>query len=183
MTTRRQFLLASAIGAVAPAGAFAQPRQPRIGLLSPRALAESSYAPHLVRRLEELGYRDGSTMALEYRSAEGVYDRFSKLAIELVERKCDVVFSLGIVATHALRNARPLSPVVFLATEGDPVKAGLVSDLRRPDGNSTVVYIPQEALVEKRIELLREVVPLRRLLVLADFIGKDLLDTARRAAE
>lgn len=183
MTSRRQFVLATALGAIAPAQVLAQAKRVRVGMLAPRQLGESGYAPHLVRRLEELGYRDGRTMALEYRNAEGVADRYPKLARELLEKNCAVIFAFGTAPAQALRAARSPVPVVFLAIERDPVKAGIVSDLRRPDGNATGVYIPQEAMVGKRFEILREALPVRRLLVLVDPLSKPLLDSATRAAE
>lgn len=183
MTSRRRFLFAAALGAIAPADVLAQQKMVRVGVLSPRALSASAYAPHLVRRLEELGYRDGSAMVLEYRSSDGVVERYAALARELIERRCDLVITLGLLPARALRDARAQMPVVFLAIEGDPVKDGLVSNLRRPEGNLTGVYIPQEAMVGKRFEVLREVLPVRRLLVLADPTGKAQVEIARRNAE
>jgi putative ABC transport system substrate-binding protein len=183
MTSRRKFLFAATIGVAVPARVVAQQRTVRVGVLSPRPVSESAYAPHLVRRLEELGYRHGSTMALEYRSADGVVERFATLARELVQRQCDLVFTIGLLPARALRDARAQMPVVFLSTEGDPVKEGLVSNLRRPEANVTGVYIPQEAMVGKRFEVLREVLPVRRLLLLADPFGKTLVQIARRNAE
>ena len=179
---KRRELLVAALGAIAPA-ALAQRKTARVGILSPRALSESAYAPHLVRRLEELGYRQGSTMALEYRSADGVVERYAALARELIEQECDLIFTLGLLPARALRDARAPVPVVFLAIEGDPVREGLVSNLPRPEGRLTGVYIPQEAMVGKRFEILREVLPVRRLLVLADPTGKALVETARRSAQ
>jgi putative tryptophan/tyrosine transport system substrate-binding protein len=183
MTSRREFLFAGTVGALAPAHVLAQQKTVRVGVLSPRSLSESSYAPHLVRRLEELGFRPGSTMALEYRSTDGVVERFAPLARELIDRRCDIIFALGLLPTQALRDARAQMPVVFLAIEGDPIRQGLVSNLRRPEGNFTGVYIPQEAMVGKRFEVLREVMPVRRLLVLVDPAGKALVEIARRYAE
>jgi putative ABC transport system substrate-binding protein len=183
MTNRRQFLLASATAGLASRAALAQQHPVRIGILGPRSVTESSYTPHLVQRLQELGYRDGSTALLEVRSAEGVVDVYPKLAKQLFERKCDLIFAVGSTPARALRDARSPVPVVFLAVEQDPLKAGIVSDLRRPDGNRTGVYVPQEAMVAKRIELLRELLPLRRLLVLGDPTSKYLVDVARRAAQ
>jgi len=170
-------------GIAASLPVLAQGKPAKVGILVARPLAESNYVPAILRRLEELGYRDGESMTLVGRSTDGISERYPVLARELLEQNCDVVISLGILAARALRSAGSAIPVVFLATEGDPVKAGLVSDLRRPDGNNTGVYIPQEAMVAKRMEILREAVPVRRALVLADQLDKHLLQQARSSAE
>jgi putative ABC transport system substrate-binding protein len=134
MTTRRQFLLASALGAIAPACAFAQARPAKIGILGPVALSRSVWAGPLVERLAELGYRDGAGMTLEYRSADGFADRYVKQARELIELKCDLIFAIGAeLPARALQDARALMPVVFLAVDYDPVEKGIVASLRRPD--------------------------------------------------
>ena len=183
MTSRRDFLVTTGLGVLAPAQLVAQPKPVRVGILSPRKLAESSYAPHLVRRLEELGYHDGRTMVLEYRSSDGVVDRYPKLARDLLEKDCGLIFAITNHSAQALHEARPSGPVVFLAIEGDPLRAGLVPNLRRPTGNFTGVYVPQEEMVAKRIEILREAVPVRHLLLLTDPLGKHQLESARKAAE
>ncbi len=185
MTTRRQFLLASALGAVAPACAIAQARPVRIGMLNNRPLAVSFYAGSIVRRLAELGYREGAGMILEFRSADGFADRFPKQARELIALKCDLIFAIGPeVAVRALRDARTSVPVVFLAIDYDPLEKRVVTSLSRPGGNITGVYVPQGALAAKRLEVMREVVPTaRRFLVLADTFSNDQLDAVRKTAE
>jgi putative ABC transport system substrate-binding protein len=185
LTTRRRFLLAGALGALNISYAAAPSRPIRIGILSPRPLSESVLTPHIVKRLEELGYRQGAGMALEYRSADGHADRFSRLARELIDSRCDVIFAVGPEqAATALRDARSSIPIVFYANDYDPLERGIVKSLGRPEGNITGVYVPQNALVAKRFELMREAVPgARRFLVLSDPFTPDQLVVARRVAD
>ena len=177
---RRDFLFAGALGAIAPASVFAQGRPVKIGMLGPSPLKQSIYAPGIVRRLAELGYQD-----VEYRSAEGSVDLYVKQARELIDLKCDLIFAVGTEApARALQDARSPAPMVFLAVSYDPVDKGIVSNLRRPDRNTTGVYVPQDALVAKRVEIMREVLPsARRFLVFADVFSQDQIGAARKAAE
>jgi putative ABC transport system substrate-binding protein len=178
-------MIAGVIGAVAPALIFAQTRPMRIGMLGPRSLAESNYAPGVVRRLAELGYRDGAGAVIEYRSSEGFADRYPRLARELTALQCDLIFAIGTeLVARALQDARSLAPLVFVAVDYDPLEKGIVGSLRRPDRNTTGVYVPENALVAKRLEVMHEVVPAaRRFLVLSDTIIQHLLPMARKAAE
>jgi ABC-type uncharacterized transport system substrate-binding protein len=184
MTTRRRFLLASAAGAIAPHCVLAQTRPVKIGVLSPRPLATSSYSPGVIQRLAELGYREGAGMIFEFRSAGGA-EGFPKLARELTDLKCDVIFAMGPEQTvRALQDARSPVPVVFLAVDYDPVGKGVVGSLRNPDRNTTGVYVPQNELVAKRLEIMREVVPrARSFLALADVFSRDQIDPVSKAAE
>ncbi len=183
MTTRRQFLLASAIGAMAPVRAFAQTRPVRVGMLTPRA--KSFFAPGIVRRLGELGYREGSSMVLEYRHADGVVDRYPPLARELIKLKCDLIFAIGPEhAARALRDARSTAPVVFLAVDYDPVEKGIVDSLARPGGNFTGVYALNAAITLKRLEIAQELLPgATRFLVLSDVYTREQLAALKKAAE
>ena len=179
---RRELLLASLVAAL-PAGALAQRKPVKIGVLLPRPPAESNYAPAFIKRLEELGYREGSAAILVYRHVEGIVERYPAAARELATEKCALYVAFGMAPAHALRALRSGVPTVFLAIEGEPVRAGLVSNLRRPDGNLTGVYIPAEEMLVKRIEILREVFPVKRLFLLTDPGSRHLLDIARGAAE
>ena len=178
-------MIAGVIGAVAPALIFAQTRPTRIGMLAPLSLAESNYAPGVVRRLAELGYRDGAGTVIEYRSTDGYAERFPKLARDLIDLKCDVIFAIGAEqAARALQDARSPAPVVFVAVDYDPLEKGIVDSLRRPDRNTTGVYVPQNALVAKRLEIMREVIPTaRRFLVFSDMFTRDQTSAARNAAD
>ena len=182
---RRLFLLASALSVLGISTPFAQPGVKKVGILSPRPLTESVFTPNIVKRLEELGYRRGVGMTLEYRSADGHADRFPRLARELIEAKCDVIFAIGPEqAARALRDARAGIPVVFYANDYDPLEKGIVANLRQPEGNITGVYVPQNDLVAKRFEFLREAVPAaRRYLVLSDPFTRDQLAAARKVAQ
>jgi putative ABC transport system substrate-binding protein len=185
MTSRRQFVVASALGAIAPAWAFSQARSVRIGILAPIPRVKSIPIPSLVERLGELGYRENAGMLLEYRSADGAVDRFAKLARELIDVNCDLIFAIGPEhSARAMLDARSPVPVVILAIDYDPVEKGIIASLRRPEANMTGVYLPQAALAVKRLEIAREVVPkARKLLVLADAYSRDQLDAVRKAAE
>jgi putative ABC transport system substrate-binding protein len=182
MTTRRQFLLAGALGALSVRYAAAQARAPRVGILAP--FPNTILAPLILQRLSELGYRDGAGMQLSLRSVDGIDDRYPKLARELIDAKCDVIFALGSPASRALRDARTPVPVVFLAPDHDPLETGIVDSLRRPQGNITGVYSPAPALAAKRLELALEVLPgARRFLVLADVYSKDQLAALKKAVD
>ena len=185
MTNRRQFVVAGALGALGVRYAGAQGRPARIGMLSPRSLAESSYASGVVRRLAELGYRDGAEAVIEYRSTDGFADRYPKLARELIALRSDLMFAIGTeLAARALQDARSPAPLVFIAVDYDPLEKGIIGSLRRPDRNTTGVYVPENALTAKRLEVMHEVVPAaRRFLVLSDTITRDLLPMAHKAAE
>jgi putative ABC transport system substrate-binding protein len=177
---RRDLLLAGALSAMAPLRGFPQPRTAKVGILGPRPLAESAYAGGIVRRLAEHGYRD-----VEYRSADGFADRYPKLARELIALKCAIIIAFGDEQpARALQDARSPVPLIFLAVNYDPLEKGLVGSLRRPDRNTTGVYLPQNEMVAKRVEIMREVLPAaRRFLVVADSFSRHQIVAARKAAE
>lgn len=184
MTSRRQFVLAGALCALSP-NVFGQKRPVRVGMLSGRPLKVSLYAAPVVRRLAELGYRDGAGMVLEYRSSDGAAERQAKQARELVDAKCDLIFALGDhLAARALIDLRSGVPGVFFAGDYDPIEKGIVKSLSRPDGNMTGVYVPQGIMVAKRVELLRELLPhASRFLVLADVWSSEYVPAAQKAAD
>ncbi len=141
----------------APPSADAQ-KVPRLGFLSP-ASANSARARVEAFRLglRGLGWVEGQTIAIDYRWAEGRYERLPGLAEELVRLKIDVIVTQGVVATLAARRA----------TADDPVATGLVDSLARPGGNVTGLTIIAPDLAGKRLEMLREVIPkMTRLAVL-----------------
>jgi putative ABC transport system substrate-binding protein len=190
MTTRRRFLLASALSGLGlwlsgPSSTLAQQRSVRVGVLIPLPRSKAIPVPSLVRRLDELGYRENAGMVLEYRSAEGSVDRFPKLARELIELRCDLIFAIGPEqAARAMREARSAIPVVILAIDYDPVEKGVIANLRQPEGSMTGVYLPQASLAVKRMEIAREVVPAaKRFLVLADVYSQDQLKAVKAAAD
>ena len=179
---RRQFLIATGALLAAPRGVMAQKRSVRIGALGPRQ--NSIILPPVLKRLAELGYIEGKNLVLDIRSADGVLERFPVLARELIEAKCDLILALGAEpAARALVDAKSRIPVVLIAADYDPVKAGLVSSLRRPGGMVTGLAGVTIELAAKRIEIMREIVPrANRYLVLADNFTKGQLDATVEAA-
>src|SRR5688572_32254300 len=105
---------------IASARALGQTRAVKVGILLARPLAQSFYGPPIVQRLGELGYREGAGMQLEHRSADGQADRFPKLARELIDAKCNLIFAVGPEhPIRALQTAGSSVPLVFVAVDYD----------------------------------------------------------------
>jgi putative ABC transport system substrate-binding protein len=159
---RREFitLLGGAAAGWPLAASAQQPRIPVIGVLVGRSPGE--YAPILAafhKGLSEGGYVEGQNVAMEYRWAEGHYDRLATLANELVRRDIAVLAALGGSASAlAAKTATAVVPVVFVSG-GDPVELGLVASLNRPGGNVTGASTTTPELVGKQFALLRELLP------------------------
>jgi putative tryptophan/tyrosine transport system substrate-binding protein len=145
---------------------------PVIGfLVAGTPLSHGQWVAAFVRRLHELGWIEGRTVAIEYRWAEGRTERFDEIAAEFVRRKVDVIVTSATAAIVAAKQATSVIPIVFAAA-GDPVGTGLVASLARPGGNVTGLSVQQTDVAAKRLELLREVIPgLRRLAILANVGG------------
>jgi putative tryptophan/tyrosine transport system substrate-binding protein len=158
---RREFI--AALGGVAawPLAARAQqPALPVIGFLhtlSPENV--SNPMAGFYQGLKEAGYSESQNVAIEYRRAEGHYDRLPALAADLVRRQVAVIAATGgEPSPQVVKAATRTIPIVFMAN-GDPVASGLVASLNRPGGNMTGVTIFGMMAVGKRLELLRQVMP------------------------
>ena len=180
---RRRFVIAAGALLVASRSPLAQPRTARIGVLSPRG--QSVILRPVLARLAELGYVEGRNLRLEYRSADGVVDRFPALARELIAARCDVIFAAGTAhAARALRDATTSVPIVIVAIDYDPVKAGIVTNMRRPGRNITGVALSTPEVVAKRVEILREALPqATRFLVFTDEYSVEQFEAMRHTAE
>jgi putative ABC transport system substrate-binding protein len=158
---RREFMALLAGAAVLPRAAQAQQvgKTPTIGFLgAATASVQSSWTAAFLKRLEELGWIEGRTVAIEYRWVEGHFDRAPELVGELLRQKIDIIVTHATPNVLAAKQATSDIPIVF-AVAGDPVGNHLVASLARPGGNVTGLSIQSPELVGKRVELLHEMVP------------------------
>jgi ABC-type uncharacterized transport system substrate-binding protein len=167
---RREFIGLLGNAAAWPLAARAQQGKtlPTIGFLG--ASTSSNWSPWttaFVRRLGELGWIDGRTVAIDYRWAEGRSERLAEIAAEFIRLKVDVIVTVGSGALAA-KQVTSAIPIVFAAAT-DPLGGGLVASLARPGGNATGLSMQASDAVGKRLELLREVLPdLRRLAIIGN---------------
>ena len=164
MTTRRQLLLALGAGALAaPLASFAQQQGKawRVGFLSARrrpASLDTDYYGAFPRGMRDLGYVEGKNLAIEWRFADGEYERLPGMAAELVQLKVDVIMALGAPAIVAAQKATTTIPIVVV-TGVDPVDAGFVKSLARPGGNITGLSNLAGDISAKHLEMLLATMP------------------------
>lgn len=162
---RRGFLALLAAGATLPRPAAAQPagRVYRLGILAPTAAppsSEENVAVVLIpKALREMGYAPGRDLVVDVRYAEGRLDRLPALARDLVRLRMDVIVAISASAALAVKAATTTIPIVLYGNL-DPVAAGLVKSLAKPESNITGVLIaPAGTLAGKKLEILKEAVP------------------------
>jgi putative ABC transport system substrate-binding protein len=158
---RRREFIALCGGAAGLWPFAARPEQKAMPVIGYLHSATPNYTPNatvFLRGLREAGYIEGQNVAIEYRFAEGHYDRLARLAGDLVARKVDLIVAMAPPPAQAAKNATSTIPIVF-EVGNDPVASGLVVSLARPGGNATGVSILFTQLTAKRFELLSELVP------------------------
>jgi ABC-type uncharacterized transport system substrate-binding protein len=171
---RRAFLTAlagSLLTAPLAAGAQQAGKVLRIGFLGGRTPSDMSPFLDAFRQgLRELGWVEGQNIVIDYRFAEGRFDRLPDLAAELVRLKVDIIVAQPVPAAVAAKNATGTIPIVMISGSADPVGLGLIASLARPGGNVTgSSYSAGPEIGGKQLELLKETVPkLRRVAILSN---------------
>ena len=152
-------LLATSVAAPRGAGAGPGDKLHRIGMLERTSATINAANLDAFRQgLRDLGYVEGQSFVIEYRSADGHDDRFPALAAELVRLKVDVMVTRGTPAALAAKNATGTIPVIITGV-GDPVGQGIITSLARPGTNVTGLSAAVTEIFPKRVQLLKELVP------------------------
>lgn len=157
ISSRRSFLVAVGAGLLAPVRAISQQKTARIGLLGlANATAYAAQIDAFRAGLKDLGYVEGKNIYVEYRWAEGHYERLKDLAAELVQQKVELIVTHG-PGTAAAKNVTTTLPIVTYV--GDIVALGFASSLAHPGGNITGSSFFGPEIAAKRLEILKEALP------------------------
>jgi putative tryptophan/tyrosine transport system substrate-binding protein len=166
---RRRELITLLGGAAAawPLAAWAQqPAMPVIGYISSLTQADSVHFDAAFRRgLSEMGYVEGQNVSIEYRWITDRYSPLPAMAADLVQRQVAMIGAFGPPAVLAAKAATTTIPIVFV-TGADPIKFGFVASFNRPGGNITGIWVVQSVLAQKRLQLIRELLPKAELIAL-----------------